>query len=181
MRGKPQVFSDKENDALREELRKLRVERKLSQREIGDLLSVGQPTAGKLLGARHAGMARATANALAKALGFRDAEQLLLERGVLAIMQEIPAGKAWGTRDAAVRIAQQHMQIEQAAIEAVVARYQHPDYRTRPMKWWIRMFLHEELEIQAARATGPIPIPAASSLDIPAETKPRARGRRRAT
>lgn len=148
MVGKPQVFSDEENATLRAELRALKNDRGLSQAAVGRLIGVGQPTAGKLLGTRHAGMSRATANALARALNFRDAEELLLDRGALAAMKQPPTGAAWGNRDTAVRIAQ-HLKYDQAAIHAIVTRYPDDDYRTRSVKWWMIRFGEEETRMRA--------------------------------
>lgn len=145
MPGKPEAFSDAENAVLRAEFRRLREEREWSQAEAGRQIGIAQQNAGRLLGANpEVGMSRTTANQLARLCGYRDAEDLLLQKGVLAEMQPVPGGAAWGDRDIAVRIARR-MGYDAGVIEAVIARYTAPEYRHKSMKWWNGKIVLEQM------------------------------------
>lgn len=136
MSGKPEAFSDEENAVLRAEFRRLREQYKWSQTEAGRQIGIAQQNAGRLLGANpESGMSRTTANRLARLCGFRDAEDLLLHKGVLAEMQPLPGGARWRDRDIAVRIAR-HIGYDAGVIEAVVARYTGAEHQHKSMKWW---------------------------------------------
>lgn len=159
MAGKPEAFSAEENKVLRGALRELREERQLTQAEVGRLLGIKQQNAGRLLGpSPHTGMGRQTANRLAEALGFRDAEEFLLERGVLAGMKATPAGNEWTDRDAAIRWARL-LKIDERAIANVVQRYTDSIARSWPPKRWIARFGQEEVEIAADASAARPPRP----------------------
>jgi hypothetical protein len=154
MAGKPEAFSEEENRVLRAALGRLQRDRGVTQRELGELLGIAQQNAGRLLSANgRGGMGRSTANHLARALGYRDAEHLLLEAGVLAAMKQPPAGR-WGWRDTAVGAARS-MGFDEAAIHAVVSRFTDDGSRFRPMKWWITKIADEDRELAAERAQQP--------------------------
>lgn len=151
MPGKKEAFTPEENAVLRAELSRYRAEHRLSQSEIGELLGIKQQNVGRFeRGA--GGLGRQTANKLAVLAGFRDAEDLLLDRGVLAEMKELPAaGAAWTRRDWAVRMARS-ASVDEAAIQAVISRYTDDSSRVRLEKWWLMKFTTEDQERQADRA-----------------------------
>lgn len=127
-------------------MRQLKADRGLTQAQLGELLGIAQQNAGRLTSAQpNVGMNRTTANALARALGYRDVEHFLLEAGVLAEMTEKPAGAGWRDRDVAVQISRK-MGYDEAAIQAVIGRYTAPDYRSKPMRWWNDRIVFEHLE-----------------------------------
>lgn len=170
MPGKRQVFSDEENRVLREELRKYMADReaagnKISQTEMGQILGIEQQNVARLKNIEtheRTGFNRDTANRLAQHLGFNDAEHLLLERGVLAEMKEIPGGAGWSDRDVAVRIALK-IGYDSVIIQAIVSRYASPDYRSKPMRWWMDHFVLEGI----ARRDEPAQ-PTTRAMDKPA-------------
>lgn len=175
MSGKPEAFSADENRALRAALRRLQEKEALSQTAVGKVLGISQQNAGRLLGAEPgAGMSRTTANALARKLGFRDAEHFLLEAGVLAAMKGTPAGTAWANRDSAVRVSRL-IGYDEAAITAVVQRFTTDDYRTRPMKWWVTRIGDEDRDLAADRRAE-----AAAAAVAPAPAEPARRTKRSA-
>lgn len=159
MAGKPEAFSAEENKVLRDTLRALRDEREMTQADVGRLLGIKQQNAGRLLGSSpHTGMGRQTANKLAEALGYRDAEQLLLERGALAGMKATPAGNEWHDRDSAVRIARL-IKVDERAITNIVQRYTDATALAWPVKRWIARMQQEEAEIAADEAAARPPRP----------------------
>lgn len=177
--GKRQVFSDDENRALREALRKHRDEHDLTGAQVGRLLGIKQQNAARLLSDapahRLTGMGRDTANNLARILGFRDAEHFLIEHGVLAEMQPLPTGTGWGDRDTAVKVARK-MGYAEEAIQAVLARFRAPDYRAKTMRWW-----NDQIVLEAmARAAAEPDAASASVHPIPRAT-PKAKKRRSGT
>ena len=177
MSGKKGSFTEAENAVLREALRRYRAERELSQGAMGELLGIKQQNVARA--ERGGGINRTTANALARLMGRRDAEELLLEHGVLAEMQPSPparssTGAGWSTRDASVRVARV-MSISDVAVQFVLARETDDDARHRPMKWWIGKFRQAELEREADPVI-PAPPKSASSID-PATEPPRRRKR----
>ncbi len=137
--GKRQVFSDDENNVLREELRKYMDEHEHTQTAMAELLDIKQQNVGRLKNTKsypHTGFNRDTANRLADLLGYRDAEELLIARGALADMKQLPSGNAWHNRDFAVRLARS-LKYHPAAIDAVLARYTGSEYRSKPARWWV--------------------------------------------
>lgn len=156
MAGKKEAFSPEENLLLRDALRKLRVDRGLSQAAIADALDMTQQNVSRLLAPAvrsPGGMGRSTANALARALGYRDAEHYLFE-AALAASGEVSSGAGGASeREFAVSIAHR-LGYEEAAIAAVVARYADAgSARGRPVKWWITKFGEEERELAADLAS----------------------------
>lgn len=147
MAGKPEAFSDEENAVLRDAFRRLRKERELSQAEAGELVGIAQQNAGRLLSATsRAGMSRTTANRLARALGFRDAEELLLDANILPSgMREPPTGRSWQDRDIAMRIARSVMHYDEPVIQAVLGRFTAPEYQHKSMRWWNDRIVTEHL------------------------------------
>lgn len=142
------AFSDAEMDVLRAEMKALREERMWTQKQLGDALGIKQQNAGRILNGKQ-GLSRGAANALARERGFRDAEHLLLERGVLADLEAAPAQHRdtaqWLRRDTAIRWAAA-MKIDPAAVHAIVTRYTDESSRVKREKWWIGRFLDEEKE-----------------------------------
>lgn len=157
--GQRPVFSDEENEALREACKGYRKKLDLSQTELGALIGIEQQNVGRFEKGPRAGLSRAAANKLARLLGYRDAEDFLLDRGVLAAMKETPGGSDWHARDVAVRVAKR-MGLDPAAVDAVVARFASPDYRAKPMKWWNSQFVWEEAGRAAEAPETPIVRPA---------------------
>lgn len=161
--GKPQVFSDAENKALRAMLRRLKAERELTQVEVGRLLGISQQNAGRLLGSSpHVGMSRPTANALARALGYRDNEALLLAAGVHSSMATVPADHRFSNRDTAVRIARS-MNYDEAVIQTVVSRYTAPDDLKKPLRWWNERFVDED-RLRRLDAADQVPPPTVAEV-----------------
>lgn len=175
--GKPEAYTPEENAVLRAALRRMRELEELTQAGVGAIIGVEQQNAGRLLAAgSKVGMGRATANRLARHIGFRDAEHLLLETGVLAEMQLPPParssmGVTWTERDRAVRLAPT-LGYDLAAVEAVVARFTDDTSRHRPMKWWFDKFFAEERD---RAETPPTVVPAAPASSVPSRRKPRKR------
>ncbi len=142
-----------ENRVLRAAVRKLKEDRDLNQAAVGRILGIKQQNAGRLLSALpHVGMGRATANNLARELGFRDAEDLLLQSGVVAALAEPQSNKA-----VAIAVARR-LSYDAIAIDAVVARYTSPEHDARPIKWWVTKFGDEERERAADRASDVVPL-----------------------
>lgn len=143
---------------LREAFRKFVKDHDLNQTEAGLVIDMAQQNAGRLLGTSpHVGMGRPPANLLAVRLGYRNVEHFLVEHGVAAELQTPRAGAEWGDRDIAVRISQK-LDIDEAAVRTVVARYARNEDQRRPIKWWIGKFREEEIEM-AAEAASPQQLP----------------------
>lgn len=157
MPGKRQVFSDRENEVLRAALRRLRDEKELTQKELGELLGMRQQNAGRLVGAAKTGMSRDAANRLARRLGYRDAEHYLLEVGVFSGLEQPPAGSHWRDRDTAVNIARKLGYAEEA-IQAVIKRFGAHDYSAKVVRWWVDQIVLESLALASERSTE-LPIP----------------------
>jgi transcriptional regulator with XRE-family HTH domain len=145
MRGKKEVFSPEENSILRAALRKLREERGLSQEALGALLGMTQQTAGRLV-STEGGMGRVTANALARELGYNDAEHYLREVGILALVDGRAAdAESSSEREVAIVVARR-LEYDDGAVEAVLARYADAETRGRSIRWWLTKFGDEERE-----------------------------------
>ncbi len=147
MPGKKEAFSAEENSILRSALRRLKADRSLSQDALGALLGMTQQNAARLLAPTSkspGGMGRSTANALARELGYRDAEHYLLEVGVLALVDGRPSEDKGGSdRDVAVTVAR-HLDYDEDAVGAVLARYPEAEAKGRSIKWWLTKFGDEE-------------------------------------
>ncbi len=175
MAGKTVSFSEEERNALRAAFRQYVKDNELTQTAAGDAIGMAQQNAGRLLGSSpDVGMGRKAANLLAVRLGYQNAEHFLKEHGVLAELQAERSGAEWAVRDASVRIAK-HLDINEAAVRNVVARYARNEDLHRPMKWWIGKFREEEVEM-AAEAQSPQQLPQAIRPAVPkagAKSKPR--------
>lgn len=79
-RGQPRTFTDEQNAALHEALRRLKEQRACSQAALGKLLGIGQQSVGHLLRSTDAGFSNATAQRLATALGYASAESFFRSR-----------------------------------------------------------------------------------------------------
>lgn len=173
------TYNDEENDVLRAALQDLKAGRKYNQAELARALGFKQQTISKLLDSTRRtgnGMSREVANALARVLGFGNAEDLLLRKGVASALREAPSGKTWGNRDLAAAIAPR-FGIATAAIQSVVGRFASPSYRTKPPKWWMARFFYEDeqLALERVDALVVIPPPESAKMLPAAEKKPRRR------
>lgn len=79
--GHPSAFTSAQNRALRESLRALQADRKLSQAQLGVALGVAQQVAGRLL-RREGGFSYQTATRLVRLLGFAGVDAFFVQRGV---------------------------------------------------------------------------------------------------
>lgn len=154
MSGKKASFSPEENSALRAALRRLQKDRDLSQEELGKILGMTQQNAGRLI-TTQGGMGRGTANALARELGYRDADSFLLELSI----NESPVDEAGGaTREGAIAMGRK-FSFDEDAIQSVIARYSEAETQGRPLKWWFTKFGAAELELAADARRPPPPAP----------------------
>jgi hypothetical protein len=173
MAGRVRSFSDLEIETLRALARKLKADRGWSQAQLGAALGIAQQNAGRFVAAgSKAGMDRTTANQLATLCGYRDVEHALIEEGVLAEMQPLPTGTAWGDRDTAMRVALR-LGYPQAIVDSVAHRYSAPEYRHKPLRWWMDMIGMESV-MHSHNAPAPVPVattPPPASIPVASATR----------
>lgn len=172
MARKKAAFSEEENAVLRDALRKFDAEQRAlgkSQEAIGALLDMTQQNVSRLLAPNvksPGGMGRSTANALAKALGYRDAEHLLFEASLESAAGRAGSDTKTTDREFAASVARR-LGYEDAAIRAVLVRYDADSTRGRPLKWWLTKFGEEERELAADHLTQAPQTPPKSSPQRP--------------
>lgn len=92
-RGQPTTFNAKQNAALHAALRELQEKRRRSQRELGELLGIGQQSAGYLERHPSAGFSHRTATNLVRAIGYASVDTFFRAKGV-ATPSEPPHAKS---------------------------------------------------------------------------------------
>jgi hypothetical protein len=144
MAGHPADFEHEDMELLREAARALKAKEGLSQRQLGEALDIAQQNAGLFTRPNSStGISRKTANRLAVAVGFRDAEELISEGRAMKGIRSVSKGNVWHARDSAVRVAEA-MGYTSEAIAAVVAKYTGTQFGKEERKWWLNEIMMEE-------------------------------------
>jgi hypothetical protein len=148
--GPPKHFTPKQLEVLREAVREIdkieaaRAEhdgRPWNQTLLGQIIGVGQQVAGRYLGASHHGMSYPTAMRVAGYFKFDKLDDFFEAR-----LGNGADRKTQGMRDLAVSLAHK-MGIDDAAIQAVLARYDSTEYDNRATKWWVGKFIEEDKDL----------------------------------
>lgn len=174
-RGKSEIFSSEQNEALRAELQTLLSklpERERSQKGAAGILGVVQQTAGRYVNG-DVGFGYLIGTRLARKAGFRGVDDLFEAHGVSV---EGDSGE-WAVRDTAVRLARERG-IAQVIIDDVCAAHDKPRYQFRSVAWWSEEIraAQEEQEAAQAEAARETPIPKSETAQTTT-----ARHRRRVT
>lgn len=164
MAGRSPTYTAEEVELLREVARELKAKNNWTQEQLGDVMGMEQQNAGRFVAARSTtGIDRPAANKLAQRSGFRSAEHLILERGVLAEMESLPQDGPWADRDVAVRIARR-MGYADEVIDLVVQRFAEATYTSKGMKWWIEKVVLEAVARRDEAAPEPVRVPLQSGV-----------------
>lgn len=162
-RGKRESFDARENAAMSHVLRTLQEKNGWTQEEVGARIGVNQQNAGKILHGRQ-GFSRFTAMKLALMCGFDGPDALLRDLGAKAASGDAPKG--WNERDIAVGAARR-IGYPEAALDAVVGRYQTSEYANRKARWWMDRIVWWTNEMSEMEEPAPASAASAASVHVP--------------
>ncbi len=146
MVGHPKDFELEDMEILRDAARELKAREKWSDERLGTELGIAQQNAQRFVGKNATGgISRKTANRLAIACRFRDAEELVMEGRAMKGLRSGGKGNVWHARDSAVRMAEA-VGYSREAIDAVMERCNKPEFGRETVKWWLSQFVLEELQ-----------------------------------
>jgi transcriptional regulator with XRE-family HTH domain len=146
MAGHPSDFDIEDQQILREEASRLMKEKGWTKTELGNVLGIKQQNVSRFINAI-GGIRRRTANRLAHAIGFDDAEALISEGRFMRGLKST-AGNVWSARDSARRMAAA-VGYPAEAIQAVVDRMSDPECAKKSTKWWLEQFMLEDMARRA--------------------------------
>lgn len=150
--GKPHDFAPDDMQLLREAALELKERHRWSDKKLGGAIGITQQNANRFVkSVAPGGISRTTANLLASALGFRDAEELLVERRILKGLKAAKKINQWHARDSAMRMAEA-IGYARDAIDAVVERSSDAEFAKEDVKWWMSEFVMEEARQAVAAA-----------------------------
>lgn len=149
--SKRRDFTHEELELLRAFARDQKKKHRWTGEELGKVLGTRQQNASAFVkdGATQ-GLSRISANRLASAADFRNAEDLLqLLKSEAAIAEGIhEVASVWSARETGKKIAEA-MGVADKAIATVIAQRKSPGDAKRPPKWWVGMFINQETQMVA--------------------------------
>lgn len=148
--GKPQNFTDEQNELLRRELVAFKERNGLTQEELGKKLDVEQQSAGRLLSVRGSGFSYVTATRAAQLLGYVGVDAFFLDKGV-ALGQKAPdVDPTIDARQAQGMVHARALGASEKAIQLVNRRVDKVNYYSAA--WWCTRYLEQEEALREARA-----------------------------
>lgn len=147
-RGKPQNFTDEQNEALRAVIREYAQREDLVQTVVGARLGVGQQTVSKFLAGK-TGISYPTATKIAMVARGIGVDQLFAQMGVASGESEATDPLPERAR---ATLAARLLGMPEAQLEPVLA-WGDPALKDKPAGWWFEMFRAEGETIRATQLT----------------------------